>query len=84
VVPCVERPEERSNPEVRIRIEREKCVSAENCVVSAPTVFILDDDGKARLLDPATVSEDLLWLVAEMCPTEAIVIEDDDGRQLYP
>ncbi|HUG14275.1 MAG TPA: ferredoxin [Thermomicrobiales bacterium] len=67
-----------------MRIDREKCVSAENCVVSAPTVFILDTDGKARLLSPDTVSEDTLWLAAEMCPTEAIVLENDDGEQLYP
>jgi ferredoxin len=69
---------------MRIRIDREKCVSAENCVVTAPTVFILDDDGKARLVDPTTVAEETLWLVAELCPTEAIVLESDDGEQLYP
>jgi ferredoxin len=69
---------------MRIRIDREKCVSAENCVVTAPTVFILDDDGKARLVDPTTVGEETLWLVAELCPTEAIVLESDDGEQLYP
>ena len=69
---------------MRIRIDREKCVSAENCVATAPTVFEIDQDGKARLIDPSTVDEDTLWIVAELCPTEAIVIEDDEGRQRYP
>ena len=69
---------------MRVRVEREKCVSAENCVVSAPTVFILDEDGKARLLDPTTVDSETLWMVAELCPTEAIVLESDEGEQLYP
>jgi ferredoxin len=69
---------------VRIRIDREKCVSAENCIVTAPTAFILDEEGKARLLDPETVSEDLLWMAAELCPTEAIRLESDDGELLYP
>lgn len=69
---------------MRVRVEREKCVSAENCVVTAPTVFILDEDGKARLLDPSSVAPDLLWTVAELCPTEAIILESDDGEQLYP
>jgi ferredoxin len=69
---------------MRVRIDREKCVSAENCVVTAPTVFALDEDGKARLIDPSSVGEDTLWMVAELCPTEAIVLEDDDGEQLYP
>jgi ferredoxin len=69
---------------IRVRIDREKCVSAENCVVSAPTAFMLDEDGKARLLDPTSVGGDTLWMVAELCPTEAIILEDDDGEQLYP
>jgi ferredoxin len=69
---------------MRIRIDRERCVSAENCVVTAPTVFEIDADGKARLLDPLSVDSELLWLAAELCPTEAIVLEADDGEQLYP
>jgi ferredoxin len=69
---------------MRIRIDREKCVSAENCVASAPTVFELDEDGKARLIDPRSVDDDMLWLVAELCPTEAIILESDEGEQLYP
>ena len=69
---------------MRIRIDREKCVSAGNCVITAPTVFMLDDEQKARLIDPSSVDDDALWLAAEMCPTEAIAIESDDGEQLYP
>lgn len=69
---------------MRIRIDREKCVSAENCVITAPTVFILDDEEKATVLDPDTVDEETIRLAAELCPTEAIVLEDDEGEQLYP
>lgn len=69
---------------MRVRIDREKCVSAENCVVTAPTVFYLGEDGKARLLAPDSVGADTLWIAAEMCPTEAIILESDDGEQLYP
>ncbi len=69
---------------MRVRIDREKCVSAGNCVVTAPTVFILDDDEKATLLDVATVDEDTLRVAAELCPTEAIVLETDEGEQTYP
>lgn len=69
---------------MRVRIDREKCVSAGNCVVTAPTVFILDDDEKATLLDVGSVDEDTLRVAAELCPTEAIVLETDDGEQIYP
>ncbi len=69
---------------MRLWIDREKCVSAGNCVVTAPTVFMLDDDQKALLLDADSVDDDVLWVSAEMCPTEAIVLESDEGEQLYP
>lgn len=69
---------------MRLRIDRERCIGSENCVANAPSVFLLDDDGKATLLDVDSVDEETLWLVAEICPTEAIVIEDDEGHQLYP
>lgn len=69
---------------MRIRIDREKCVSSGNCVVTAPTAFLLDSEQKARLIDPESVDEETLYLAAEMCPTEAIVLETDEGEQLYP
>jgi ferredoxin len=69
---------------MRVSIDREKCVSAGNCVVTAPTVFMLDDEQKALLLDADSVDDDVLWVAVEMCPTEAIVLESDEGEQLYP
>lgn len=69
---------------MRVRIDREKCVSAGNCVVTAPTAFLLDSENKARVIEPGSVDDDILFLAAEMCPTEAIVLENDDGEQLYP
>ncbi len=69
---------------MRVRIDREKCVSAGNCVVTAPTAFLLDSENKVRLIDAGSVDDDVLFLAAEMCPTEAIVLESDDGEQIYP
>ena len=63
----------------RVRIDCETCVTAENCVVTAPTAFIGDEAGKACLIDPSSVGEETRWVVAELCPTERIVLESDDG-----
>jgi ferredoxin len=30
------------------------------------------------------VDEQVLWDAAESCPENAIILEDDEGRQLYP
>lgn len=69
---------------LRIRIDRDRCIGSENCVASAPSVFRLDGQNKAVLLDPATVDVEALVLVAEICPTEAIILEDSNGNQIFP
>jgi ferredoxin len=69
---------------VRIRIDREKCIGSQNCIASAPTVYRLDRNHKAVLINPETVDEETLLFSAESCPTEAIILEDDDGRRVYP
>ncbi len=69
---------------MRIRVDRTKCIGAGNCVVAAPTVFELDNENKAVVLDPASVDEKTLWDAAESCPVNAIIIEDDEGNQQYP
>ncbi len=69
---------------MRVRIDREKCIGSENCIVSAPTVYQIDERDKAVLIDPDSVDDDTLLLSAESCPTEAIILEDDEGRRIYP
>lgn len=69
---------------VRVKIVRELCDGLANCVGVAPTVFQLDDEHKAIVLDPSTVDEDTLWRAAESCTRNAVILEDDEGNQLYP
>ncbi|MBI2853790.1 MAG: ferredoxin [Chloroflexi bacterium] len=68
----------------RVRIDREKCIGIGNCVAVAATVFQLDEENKAIVLDPASVSEEVLFEAAESCPQDAVVLEDDRGQQVYP
>jgi ferredoxin len=53
-------------------------------VAFAPTVFKLDEENKAVVLDPSSVDDDTLLEAAESCPEQAIIIEDDEGHQLFP
>ncbi len=69
---------------MRVRIDREKCIGSANCIASAPTVYRLDEAERAVLLDPESVDEETLLLSAESCPTEAIILEDEDGNRVYP
>ncbi len=66
------------------RVDRDLCIGAANCVAIAPTVFQLDDERKAIILDVSSVDEETLMEAAESCPTNAIIVEEDDGRQIFP
>lgn len=69
---------------MRVRVDRDLCRGLGNCAVLAPTVFKLDEAGKAVVTDPASVDEARLLEAAESCSENAIILEDDEGRQLYP
>ena len=69
---------------MKVRVDREACLGLGNCVAVAPTVFRLDDEGKAVVLDPASVDEATLIAAAESCPENAVILEDDAGNQTYP
>ena len=69
---------------MKVRVDRDLCIGVGNCVALTPTVFTLDEDNKAVVLDPSSVDDDTLLEAAESCPEDAIIVEDDEGRQLYP
>ena len=65
-------------------MDRDLCIGVGNCMAYAPTVFKVDDENKAVVLDSSSVDEDTLLGAAESCPENAIIVEDDEGNQLYP
>lgn len=69
---------------MKVRVDRKLCTGVGNCVALAPTVFAFDEENKAVVLDPSSVSDDALLEAAQSCPEQAIIVEDDKGNQLYP
>jgi len=69
---------------MKVKVNRELCGGVSNCVAIAPTVFKLDDQNRAVVLDPSSVDEETLIEAAESCPENAIIVEDDECSQLYP
>ena len=69
---------------MKVRVDRNLCIGVGNCVVFAPTVFKLDAENKAVVLDPSSAEKETLLGAAESCPQNAIIVEDDEGNQLYP
>ena len=63
-----------------IRIDRHRCFGAGNCLTIAPTAFdwLKGEFSKADVIDPTSVEEELLREAAFSCPTQAIVLEEQE------
>lgn len=69
---------------MKVKVDRDLCSGMAYCVSVAPSVFDLDDDMKAVILDPSSVDEETLMEAAKSCPLDAIILENDKGEQVYP
>ncbi|MBS3784350.1 MAG: ferredoxin [Anaerolineae bacterium] len=69
---------------MNVKVDRDLCIGSAMCVATAPGVFELDDEGLSRVVDPNVDDEDLLRDAAEGCPVQAVILEDDEGNQIYP
>lgn len=84
----------------KIMIDRDLCIGAASCIAVAPGVFELDPDNKAVLrrrqapptsdaterkdLEDQSIDDETLLLAAKSCPTQAIIVFDEEGKQIYP
>ena len=69
----------------KIVVDRVACISAATCVVEAPKAFDLDDDEIAVVLEGGELVDDnKLFVAAQSCPTQAIILYDEDGVQIFP
>lgn len=69
---------------VKIRINLEKCLGCGTCAALAPNTFELNADNKSVVKNPTEDSEAAILDAAKACPTEAIEIEDDNGKKIWP
>jgi ferredoxin len=66
-----------------IKVDRGLCIGSGDCVDTAPNVFELDDEDKARVIDPDGDPADMVVDGAMNCPVTAIFVEGEDGP-IYP
>jgi ferredoxin len=61
-------------PRLRIEIDRQACIGAQNCVRWAPGVFEIDAEGIAVVRNPAGGTEEQIRQAERDCPTGAIFV----------
>lgn len=81
-------------------VDRSLCIGAASCIAVAPSTFELDAENKAVLrrkqqpsrsdmterrdLADQSIDDETLLLAAKSCPTQAIIVYDEEGHQIYP
>lgn len=68
----------------KIVVDRNLCIGAATCVVVAPKAFQMDNENKAYVVDLNAEEADTIIAAAESCPTRAIFLYDEEGKQVYP
>ena len=69
---------------MKIEVKRDLCIGAASCLAVAPDVYILDDEMKAVVVNQKGADDSIILESAKSCPTLAIYIYDDDGKQIFP
>ena len=68
-----------------IRINRQGCIGSGNCIKVAGEVFQLDNDGIVTIKpDCGQADREQLLEACRVCPVDALIVIDADGRQLAP
>jgi len=69
----------------KVKVDRGLCIGAATCVALAGKTFTLDKEAKAVILETAAEdTKEMILDAARGCPTAAIIIEDENGKQIFP
>ena len=68
----------------KIVVDRNLCIGAASCIAVAPGVFELDSENKAVVYNDKGADDETILLAAKSCPTQAILLFDEQGNQIFP
>jgi ferredoxin len=84
----------------KITVDRNLCIGVATCMISAGKVFEFDGENKAVVnmkdgsktsgpvdrgnITDTEISDETLIKAAQSCPTKAIILHDEEGKQIYP
>jgi ferredoxin len=86
-------------PIAKLKVDRDLCIGAASCVAVYSDVFSLDGENKAVMpkktgptsdltaiseMNVEKIDDETLLMAAQSCPTKAIFLYDETGKQVYP
>ncbi len=71
--------------DLTVRIDREICIGSGNCVKVAPELFELDEETIVAFVPGAAdIPREKVLDACEVCPVQALIVTDAEGRELVP
>ena len=66
-------------------MDTSKCDGNGKCVEVAPKVFKLNERFISVVIDPKGDTDQRILLAAKVCPTKAIILEEEEtGKRIFP
>jgi ferredoxin len=69
---------------MKVTVDRTKCEGFAKCVEAAPKVFKLDEQFISVVADARGDTDQKILLAAKICPTKAILLEEESGKRIFP
>lgn len=69
---------------LKVKVDRLLCIGTADCVAIAPNTFELDSESKAVVKKQNGDSDEKILQAAKTCPVLAIIVEDENGKQVFP
>lgn len=69
---------------LKVKVDRLLCIGTADCINIAPNTFELDEEAKAIVKQQNGDPDEKILEAAKVCPVLAIIVEDDEGNQIYP
>ncbi len=64
------------------KVDKQACASSGRCCQAAPETFFTDEDSLAEFRSGAEISNDRILAIARACPSLAIRVFDEQGREI--
>jgi len=68
----------------KVKVDKDLCTSIASCVAIATNTFELDKDGFSTVKKQNGDSDELILQAAKNCPTNAILVFDENGKKIWP
>jgi len=68
----------------KVVVVQSKCIAAASCIAISPTLFKLNEQNLAEMIEEGSDELDNIMLAAQSCPTGAIEIYEGEARVWPP